>query len=104
MIALTGGHRVEIEIQPEVGALLVHEQALSPEILIGVDDLIGRHGVGDAFDRDVPTLLTVNPIANIRVGLKRYEDLTRRGGSLKPRGKVHAAADDGVVHPILAAE
>src|ERR1700751_1042617 len=104
MTSITGGHRVEIEVESEVGAFLVNEQALSAEILIGVDDLIGRDGVGDALDRDVPTLLTVDPVANIRVGFKGYEDFARRGGGLKPGGEVHAAADDGVVHPILAAE
>src|SRR5215813_11935640 len=104
MTSITGGHRLEIEVESQVGALLVNEQALGAEILIGVDYLIGGDGVGDALDRDVPTLLTVDPVANVRVGFKGYEDLARRGGSLKARGEVHAAADDGVVHPILAAE
>ena len=57
MISITGGHRVEIEVESQVGAFLVHEQALGAEVLIGVDDLIGRDGVGDALDRDVPALL-----------------------------------------------
>src|SRR5215467_13855185 len=104
MTSITGGHRLEIEVESQVGAFLVNEQALGAEVLIGVDYLIGGDGVGDALDRDVPTLLTVDPVANVRVGFKGYEDLARRGGSLKAGGEVHAAADDGVVHPILAAE
>src|SRR5258707_15828644 len=104
MTSITGGHRVEIEVESQVGAFLVNEQAVGAEVPIGVDDLIGRDGGGDALDQDVPTLLTMDPVANIRVGFKGYEDFARRGGSLKPGGKVHAAADDGVVHPNLAAE
>src|ERR1700730_7697122 len=104
MASIIGGHSIEIEIESQAGAFLVNEQALGAEVLVGVNDLIGRNGVGDALDRDVPTLLTVDPIANIRVCFKGYEDLARRGGSLKPGGEVHAAADDGIVHPNLAAE
>src|SRR5262245_11842392 len=104
MTSIAGGHRIEIEVKSQVEAFLVNEQALGAELLIGVDDLIGRDGVGDALYRDVPTLFTVDPVANIRVGFKGYEDLARRGGSFKPGGEVHAAADDGVVHPILAAK
>src|SRR5215467_3611000 len=104
MTSITGGHRLEIEVESQVGAFLVNEQALGAEVLIGVDYLIGGDGVGDALDRDVPTLLTVDPVADVRVGFKGYEDLARRGGSLKARGEVHAAANDGIVHPILAAE
>ena len=84
MTPVTGGHRIEIESESQVGAFLVNEQAVDAEALIGVDDLIGRDGVGDALDRDVPTLLTVDPVANIRVCFKGYEDFARRGGSLKP--------------------
>src|SRR5260370_4968053 len=104
MISVTGGHRVEIDVEPQVGAFLVNEQALLGEVLIGVDDLVGGDGVGDALDRDVPTLLAVDPVANVRVSLIGHEDLARRGGSLKPGREVHAAADDGVVHPNLATE
>src|SRR3984893_18117613 len=102
MASIIGGHRNEIEIESQVWAFLAN--ALGAEVLVGVNDLIGRNGVGDALDRDVPTLLTVDTIANIRVGFKGYEDLARRGGGLKPGGEVHAAADDGIVHPNLAAE
>src|SRR6516165_847219 len=104
MISITGGHRVEIEVESQVGTFLVHEQALGAEVLIGVDDLVGRDGVGDNLDGDAPTLLTMDSVANIRVGFKGYEDLARSCGSLKPGSKINAAADDGVVHPILAAE
>src|SRR6516225_4476154 len=103
MISITGGHRVEIEVESQVGTFLVHEQALGAEVLIGVDDLVGRDGVGDPLDGDAPTLLTMDSVANIRVCFKGYEDLARRCGSLKPGSKINAAADDGVVHPILAA-
>jgi hypothetical protein len=98
------GHRVEIEVEPEVRAFLVNEQALRAEVLIGVDDLVGGDGVGDALDRDVPALLAVDPVANIRVRFIGYEDLARGGRSLEPGGEVHAAADDGVFHPVLAPE
>src|SRR5262249_39697506 len=104
MTSITGGHRLEIEVESQVGAFLVNEQALGAEVLIGVDYLIGGDGVGDALDRDVPTLLTVDPVANVRVGFKGYGHLAGGGGSLRARGEVPPAADDGVAHPILAAE
>src|SRR5262252_9291033 len=104
MVAVIVGHRPEIEVESESPAVLVDEQALRAEVLIGVDDLIAVDGIGYALDRDVPTLLAVEPVPHVRIGLIGYEDLARCRRSLKPGGEVHAAADDGVVHPILAAE
>src|SRR5215469_3655934 len=104
MVAVFVGHRPQIEVESESPAVLVDEQALRAEVLIGVDDLIAVDGIGDAPDRDVPTLLAVEPVPHVRIGLIGYEDLARCGRSLKPGGEVHAAADDGVDHPILAAE
>src|SRR5215475_3914263 len=104
MVAVIVGHRAQIEVESQSRSVLVDEQALRAEVLIGVDDLISGNGVGDAFDRDLPTRLAVEPVPHVRIRLIGYEDLARRGRSLKPGGQVHAAADDGVVHPILAAE
>ena len=39
---------------------LVDETADRADILIGVDDLISGYRVGDALDRDIPTLLAVD--------------------------------------------
>ena len=64
MIAIIGRHRVEIEFQPETRALLVDESADRAGILKGVDDLISGDGVGDALDRDAPTLIALDPLAN----------------------------------------
>jgi hypothetical protein len=77
-----------------VGAFLVDEPALRTEFLIGVDNLIGGDRVGDALDRDVSTLLAMDSVANVRVGLIGYEDLARRGSSFEAGGEVYAAADD----------
>src|SRR5947209_997277 len=71
---------------------------------MSIDDLISGYGVGHALDRDVPTLVAVDPLANSGVRFIRYEDFTRYGGSFEPRREVHAAANDRVVHPIIAAE
>ena len=68
MISITGGHRVEIEVEPEIGTLLVDETADRADIFIRVDDLISGYWVGDALDRDVPTLVAVDPLANGGVG------------------------------------
>src|SRR5437588_9729536 len=102
--AIISRHRVEIEVQPETGVFLVDETTLGAEVLIALDDLISGDGVGDASDRDVPTLLAVDPLANGSVSFIGHEDLARCGGRLKPRCEVHATADDRIVHPILAAE
>src|SRR5690242_8788260 len=104
MIAIISGHRVEVEVQFKTGMFLVDETADRAEILIGFHDLINSYRVGDALNRDVPTLFAVDPLANCRVSFIRYEDFARCGGSFEPRREVHAAADDRVVHSILAAE
>ena len=104
VLAIIGGHRVEIEIQPETAAFLVDETADSADIFIGVNDLISGYRVGKALYRDAPTLLAVDPLANGRVGFIWYEDFAGRSGGFKPRSEVHAAADDRLVHPVLAAE
>ena len=57
--SIIGGHGVEIEVEPEAGAFLVNQPALCGEMRIRVDDLVGRNRMGDAFDRDVPTLLKI---------------------------------------------
>src|SRR5262249_4076414 len=104
MVAVIVGHRPEIEVESQSRAVLVDEQALRAEVLIGVDDLIGGDGIGDALDRDLPTLLAVEPVPHVRIGLIGYENLVRCGRRLKPGSEVHAAANDGIVTPILAAE
>src|SRR6185437_10430977 len=101
---ISGGHGVEIEVEPEAGAFLVNQSALCGEMLVGVDNLVGRDRVGDAFDGDLPTLLALDPVANMRVSLIRDEYFAGCRRSLKPRCEVHAASDDGVVHPFLTAE
>src|SRR5262245_8206981 len=102
--AISSRHRIEIEVQPETGVFLVNETARRAEVLIGIDNLISGNRIGDALDRDVPTFLAVYLLMNGCVSFIRYEDFARGGGSLKPRREIHAAADDRVVHPILAAE
>ena len=44
MIPIISRHRVEIEVESEVRAFLVNEQAFPAEVLIGIDDLIGGNG------------------------------------------------------------
>jgi hypothetical protein len=57
MTAVSSGHRVEIENEPEIGVLLVNELALPGKFLIGVHDLIRSDGIGNALNRNVPALL-----------------------------------------------
>src|SRR5262245_13359184 len=104
MTSIIGGHRVEIELESQVRAFPVDEQTLPVKVLISIDDLVGGNRVGYAFDRDVPTLLAVNAMANARVRFVGHEDLARCRRSFKPGSEVHAATDDGVVHSILAAK
>src|SRR5262245_9981928 len=102
MTSISSGHRIEIEVESQVRAFLVNEQTLPAELLISIDNLIGGNRVGDAFDRDVPTLLAVDAMANARVSLIGHEDLARCSRSFKPGSEVHATTNDSVVHAILA--
>src|SRR5829696_8201237 len=43
-------------------------------------------------------------VLHMREGLVRDQDAAGRRLVLEPRGEVHGAADDGVVHAVLAAE
>ena len=60
--------------------------------------------MGDALDADVAMLLAADLVLDVRKGLVRNEDPARSGRLFEPRRKVHAAADDRVVHAVLAAE
>src|SRR5215207_356623 len=74
------------------------------QVNLEVDDAVGRDRVGQALDPDLAARLAMDLVLHVREGLVRDQDAAGRRLVLEPRGEVHGAADDGVVHPILAAE
>src|SRR6516162_4334412 len=74
------------------------------EIIVKIDDFVGGHGVGDTLYIDVLAFLTADVVLDLGVGLVGDNDLTRRSHLLKPAREIYTAADDGVIHPILAAK
>src|SRR4051794_17522799 len=69
-----------------------------------IEGAVCGDGIGDTLDRDLSLLHAVDALANMRVGLVGQQDLSRLGSGLEPGCEVHATADDGIVHPVLAAE
>src|SRR6185437_2025431 len=60
--------------------------------------------MGDALYGNVAKFLAHDLVSHQRVSLVRDQDLAGGGCTFEPRGQVHTAADDGVVHSVLAAE
>ncbi|MCY1295374.1 hypothetical protein D9M70_447130 [compost metagenome] len=57
-----------------------------------------------AFHRQRGQLFSLYLVLDERIGLVRQQDAFQVGMRLKARGKIHFAADDRIVHSILAAE
>ena len=74
------------------------------EIIVSIDDPISGHGVGYTFCIDVAALLTADLVLDVRIRLVRDEDLTRWSHLFEPGREICAAADDGVIQMVLAAE
>src|SRR5262245_36967131 len=74
------------------------------ELFVKVDYSISCYRVGNALDLKVAVFFAMNHVLHVSMSLVRYEDLTRRAGGLQPRGKIHAGADDRIIHSCLAAE
>src|SRR5215213_4772540 len=74
------------------------------QVNLEVDDAVGRDRVGEALDPDLAARLAMDLVLHMGEGLVRDQDAAGRRLVLEPRGEVHGAADDGVVHAVLAAE
>src|SRR5262249_49198562 len=73
-------------------------------IVVNIDDLVRSHRVGDALHINVSALLTADLVFDKSVGLIRDKNLARRSVLFESAREIYTAADDGVVHPVLAAE
>src|SRR5215207_9508330 len=74
------------------------------QVNLEVDDAVGLDRVGQALDPDLAARLAMDLVLHMREGLVGDQDAAGRRLVLEPRGEVHGAADDGVVHAVLAAE
>ena len=104
IVSLTRGHCLQIYIEFECPIVFVNEVTGFSNIVVDINDQENSDGVRDALHINVPTLLTVNLVFDESVGLIRDENLAGRGRLFKPAREIYAAADDRVVHPIVAAE
>src|SRR5262249_60723103 len=66
--------------------------------------LVGRQGVGDALHINVSALLTGDLVFDKSVGLIRDKNLAWRSRLFEPAREIYTAADNGVVHSVLATE
>src|SRR6516164_5041628 len=102
--SLTRRHRLQINIEFECPIIFVNEVTALTNIVVNIDDLVRSHGVGDALHINVSALLTGDLVFDKSVGLIRDQNLARRSVLFESGREIYATADDGVVHPVLAAE
>ena len=102
--AFVAVHRVEIDVELEIRVFLADLPTRLAQVLVGIDGHIGRHRIGDALHHDLAGFFAVDPVLYERISLVGDEDITRGSRRFEAGGEVHAATDDGVVHPVLAAE
>ncbi len=63
-----------------------------------------RDGVGHALHLEPAGLFAIDPVFDMGVGLVGNNNLTGRGGAFQAGGQIDAAADDRIVHAVIAAE
>ncbi len=94
--------QVEQELEP-VG-LLADDGALAGEIVVEAEHLVAADRLGEALHLDRRLLLGGHLVLHQRIGLVTHEDAVDLGIGLQPRGQIHRAADDRIIHAVLAAE
>src|ERR1700757_1185303 len=104
IVSLTRRHCLQIYIEFECPRVFVNEVTGFSNIVVDINDLENSDGVRDALHINVPTLLTVNLVFDESVSLISDENLAGWGPLFKPAREIYTAADDGVVHPIVAAK
>src|SRR5215475_10827751 len=73
-------------------------------LVVNIDDLVRSHRVGDALHINVSALLTGDLVFDESVGLVRNKNFAGRSVLFESAREIYTTADDGVVHPVLAAE
>src|SRR5262245_22554726 len=82
----------------------MNEVTALTNLVVDIDDLVRSHRVGDALHINVSALLTANLVFDKSVGLIRDKNLAWRGRLFEPAREIYTAADNGVVHSVLATE
>jgi hypothetical protein len=83
---------------------MAHDAGLGDVDIEDVEDAIGADRLADALDHDRGQGLGMDLVLDQGIGLMGHEDAAELGMGLQPRGEIHLAPDDRVVHPVLAAE
>ena len=95
---------LQVEQDLEAVGLLANHGAFAGEVVIEAKHLVAADRLGEALDLDRRLFLDRHVVLDQGIGLVAEQDAVDLRIRLETRGQVHGAADDGVVHAVVAAE
>src|SRR6516162_10092075 len=102
--SLVGRHCRQVEIDFEGPLIFVNAITTFAKIIVQVDHLVRGNGLGYALYINMSALLTTDLLFDKSVSLIRNKNPTRWSYLFEPGCEIYTAADNGVVHPVLATE
>src|SRR5438552_17663393 len=96
--------RLEIQEDSQTIFFFADDPALAHQRVGLIENLIAANWLGKSLGLYGNLLLGHNHVSDERIGLMAHEDAAQFRVRLQSRRQIHFIADDGVVHPLRAAD